>query len=48
MWTPDQVRSILLTSEANASNYAIDTIRRVVKSVYEDKKAQRQNLDRIN
>ncbi|KIL83703.1 phospholipase a2 [Fusarium avenaceum] len=48
VWTPGQVRSILLTSEANASKYAIDTIRRVMKRVYEDKKAQRQNSDRIN
>ncbi|EWZ32858.1 phospholipase A2 [Fusarium oxysporum Fo47] len=41
MWTPDQVKSVLTTSETNVSHYAIDTIKRVMRKVYEDKKAYR-------
>ncbi|KAG7425732.1 Cytosolic phospholipase A2 [Fusarium oxysporum f. sp. raphani] len=41
MWTPDQVKSVLSTSETNVSHYAIDTIKRVMRKVYEDKKAYR-------
>ncbi|KAF4970548.1 hypothetical protein FSARC_2457 [Fusarium sarcochroum] len=41
MWTPDQVKSVLTTAEANASKYAIDTIRRVVRRVYKDKRIRR-------
>ncbi|KAL9562678.1 hypothetical protein ACKAV7_013242 [Fusarium commune] len=41
MWTPDQVKSVLTTAEANFSNYAIHTIKCVMRKVYEDKKAHR-------
>jgi len=41
MWTPAQVQTVLATSEANFTNYALDTINRVVKKVYEDKKEHR-------
>ncbi|XEV03013.1 hypothetical protein FSHL1_008300 [Fusarium sambucinum] len=44
MWTPDQVQSVLATAEANITNYALDTIKRVVRNVYEDKKTHRQAL----
>lgn len=43
MWTPDQVKSVLMTAEANVSNYAIDTIKRVIMKVYDDKKKHRLN-----
>ncbi|OBS24465.1 hypothetical protein FPOA_05007 [Fusarium poae] len=45
MWTPDQVQSVLTTAEANITHYALDTIRRVVRKVYEDKRAHRQALE---
>ncbi|RSL74668.1 hypothetical protein CEP51_011505 [Fusarium floridanum] len=44
MWTPDQIKSLLATSEANACSYAVHTIRRVMRRVYEDKKAYRLAL----
>ncbi|SCV48303.1 related to phospholipase A2, cytosolic [Fusarium fujikuroi] len=43
MWTPDQVKSVLMTAEANVSDYAIDTIKRVIMKVYDDKKKHRLN-----
>ncbi|RGP77108.1 phospholipase a2 [Fusarium longipes] len=48
MWTPDQVQSVLATAEANMSNYALDTVQRVIRKVYEDKKARRQALETLN
>ncbi|RGP67618.1 phospholipase a2 [Fusarium sporotrichioides] len=45
MWTPDQVQSVLTTAEENITHYALDTIKRVVRKVYEDKKAHRQALE---
>ncbi|KAF4499922.1 phospholipase A2 [Fusarium agapanthi] len=44
MWTPDQVKSVLTTAEANFSNYAIDTIKRVVRKVYGYKKKHRLEI----
>ncbi|KAG5752156.1 hypothetical protein H9Q70_005210 [Fusarium xylarioides] len=44
MWTPDQVKSVLSTAEANLSNYAIRTMKRVIKKAYEDKKKDRLDL----
>ncbi|RSM02197.1 hypothetical protein CDV31_011041 [Fusarium ambrosium] len=41
MWTPDQIKGLLATSEANVCLYAVHTIRRVMRQVYEDKKAHR-------
>ncbi|RSL58691.1 hypothetical protein CEP54_007631 [Fusarium duplospermum] len=41
MWTPDQIKGLLATSEANVCLYAVHTIRRVMRRVYEDKKAHR-------
>ncbi|WAO96775.1 Lysophospholipase [Fusarium falciforme] len=41
MWTPDQIKGLLATSEANVCLYAAHTIRRVMRKVYEDKKAHR-------
>ncbi|KAF5602532.1 phospholipase A2 [Fusarium pseudocircinatum] len=46
MWTPDQVKSVLATAEGNVSDYAIDTIKRVIKKVYEDKKNNRLDIHR--
>lgn len=42
MWTPEQVKSVLRTAEANLSIYAIHTMKRMIRKVYEDKKALRQ------
>ncbi|CAG1960804.1 unnamed protein product [Fusarium graminearum] len=47
MWTSDQVQSVLMTAEANITRYALDTIKRVVRKVYQDKKAHRQALKNI-
>ncbi|EEU41580.1 uncharacterized protein NECHADRAFT_53807 [Fusarium vanettenii 77-13-4] len=44
MWTPDQIRGLLTTSEANVCLHAVHTIRRVMRKVYEDKKAHRLAL----
>lgn len=46
MWTPEQVKSVLRTAEANLSIYAIHTMKRMIRKVYEDKKALRlaQNI----
>jgi phospholipase A2 len=41
MWTSNQVKSVLTTAQANLSNYAVHAIKRVMKKVYEDKKAHR-------
>ncbi|KAJ4213024.1 hypothetical protein NW759_011285 [Fusarium solani] len=41
MWTPDQIKGLLAISEANVCLYAVHTIRRVMRKVYEDKKAHR-------
>ncbi|KAM0426075.1 hypothetical protein ACHAPT_008706, partial [Fusarium lateritium] len=45
MWTPDQIKGLLATSEANVCLYAAHTIRRVMRKVYEDKKAHRLRLE---
>ncbi|KAF5022165.1 hypothetical protein F66182_5752 [Fusarium sp. NRRL 66182] len=48
VWTPDQVKTLVAAVEANASMYAIETVRRVMRRVYEDKKAVRMGeLPRI-
>ncbi|KAK3934051.1 acyl transferase/acyl hydrolase/lysophospholipase [Diplogelasinospora grovesii] len=42
VWTPEQIRMLFATSEANLTCYAIGTIRQVVRQVYLAKKAQRK------
>ena len=41
VWTPKQVQTVLRTSEANLDLYALQTIKRVMRRVYEEKKKAR-------
>jgi len=41
VWTPDQVETLTECTKYNASEYAIDAIRKVVREVYEAKKRRR-------
>ncbi|KAJ3534451.1 hypothetical protein NM208_g7529 [Fusarium decemcellulare] len=45
MWTPDQIKGLLATSEANLGLYAVHIIQRVMRQVYETKKAHRLASD---
>ncbi|KAI5459579.1 acyl transferase/acyl hydrolase/lysophospholipase [Mariannaea sp. PMI_226] len=41
VWTPEQVSQLFKTAEANATDYAMNTIKKVMKRVYEMKKEDR-------
>ncbi|KAK0531751.1 hypothetical protein OC834_002849 [Tilletia horrida] len=41
VWTPDQVETLIQCTKHNAEDYAIETIRQVVREVYESKKRRR-------
>ncbi|CDU22971.1 related to phospholipase A2, cytosolic [Sporisorium scitamineum] len=41
VWTPAQVGTLLKTSQANLELYALQTVKHVMRKVYEDKKAAR-------
>ncbi|PWZ01704.1 FabD/lysophospholipase-like protein [Testicularia cyperi] len=45
VWTPAQVSMLLTTSQANLDNYALSTIKKVMRHVYARKKAKRQASD---
>ncbi|KAH7157303.1 acyl transferase/acyl hydrolase/lysophospholipase [Dactylonectria estremocensis] len=41
VWTPDQVNAVFHTSEANLADYALHTIKQVMKKIYFTKKTKR-------
>jgi phospholipase A2 len=43
VWTPGQIKKLCATTEANMSDYAIHTIRQVVRKVYDTKRERRLN-----
>ena len=44
-WTPEQIKMIFATSEANLTQYAVDTIKQVTSAVYKKKKKQRLSFE---
>lgn len=41
VWTPEQIKVLLATSEANVKHYAMQMIKQVTHRVYHSKRARR-------